>query len=397
MAEQMTNYQCPACTGPLHFNGSSGRLECEYCGNSYSAEEIEAFYAEKEKEAAEAFAQEEQTQREEHQEDVGKTRQDTDAEDAYGETAWDTSGVNDDWGEEGEEMRAFHCPSCGAELICEASTAAGSCPYCGNPTIIPGQFAGTLKPDYIIPFRMGKKDAENALKKLYRGKFLLPKNFSDSSHSKEIKGGYVPFWLFYAKAWGHVSYAATRSETHREGEYRVTNTSHFQVQREGSASFERIPADASRQMPDDYMDSIEPFDYGEMREFSTAYLPGYLANKYDVSAEECASRADLRCANSLEGMLRRDVIGYQTVAETGRDIRLQRGVVKYAMLPVWVLNTRWKDQNYLFMMNGQTGKAAGDLPVSKAKYAVLRLCLIGGLTLLFGLVGVGGALASLIV
>ena len=57
MAEQMTNYQCPACTGPLHFNGSSGRLECEYCGNSYSAEEIEAFYAEKEKEAAEAFAQ----------------------------------------------------------------------------------------------------------------------------------------------------------------------------------------------------------------------------------------------------------------------------------------------------------------------------------------------------
>ena len=116
-----------------------------------------------------------------------------------------------------------------------------------------------------------------------------------------------------------------------------------------------------------------------------------------MSAEECASRADLRCANSLEGMLRRDVIGYQTVAETGRDIRLQRGAVKYAMLPVWVLNTRWKDQNYLFMMNGQTGKAAGDLPVSKAKYAVLRLCLIGGLTLLFGLVGVGGALASLIV
>mgnify|MGYP007060418117 FL=1 len=66
------------------------------------------------------------------------------------------------------------------------------------------------------------------------------------------------------------------------------------------------------------------------------------------------------------------------------------------MLPVWVLNTRWKDKNYLFMINGQTGRLAGDLPVSKAKYTILRLCLIGGLTLLFGLAGIGGALASLV-
>ena len=111
-------------------------------------------------------------------------------------------------------MRAFHCPSCGAELICEASTAAGSCPYCGNPTIIPGQFAGTLKPDYIIPFRMGEKRCGKCAGKSYTGgKFLLPKNFSDSSHIKEIKGVYVPFWLFYAKAWGHVSY---RGDTQRD-------------------------------------------------------------------------------------------------------------------------------------------------------------------------------------
>ena len=379
MAEQITNYQCPACTGPLHFNGASGRLECEYCGNSYSTEEMEALYAEKEEQASKAFEKEEE-QRQEQEENF-----------------WDTSSVNDDWGSDEENMRAYQCPSCGAELICDASTAAGSCPYCGNPTIVPGQFAGTLKPDYIIPFKLEKKAAVEALKNHYRGKFLLPKDFSAVNHIEEIKGVYVPFWLFNARAWGHVTYKATRSVTHREGEYRVTDTSHFLVQREGRAEFQRIPADASRQMPDDYMDSIEPFDYNDIREFSTVYMPGYLANKYDVSIEECAPRADIRCENSLEGLLRRDVQGYETVAETGRDIRMQRGEVKYALLPVWVLNSRWKDKNYLFMMNGQTGKLAGDLPVSKAKYSILRLCLIGGLTLLFGLIGVGGALASLII
>lgn len=385
MAEQMTNYQCPACTGPLHFNGATGKLECEYCGNSYSAEEIAALYAGKEEKAAEAFERTEESGTENGQE------KNTDGD------FWDTSSANADWGEDEENMRAYSCPSCGAQLICEVSTAATSCPYCGNPAIIPGQFAGTLKPDYIIPFKLEKNAAVDLLKKHYKGKFLLPRDFSDSNHIEEIKGVYVPFWLFNARAWGHTDYEATRSVTRREGEYQVTDISHFHVQREGSAVFQRIPTDASRQMPDDYMDSIEPFDYSDIRDFSTVYMPGYLANKYDVSVEECAPRADLRCENSMEGLLRRDVRGYESVVETGRDIRLQRGEVKYALLPVWVLNTRWKDKNYLFMINGQTGRLAGDLPVSKVKYTILRLCLIGGLTLLTALSGIGGALASLII
>ena len=60
-------------------------------------------------------------------------------------------------------MKAYSCPSCGAELICDASTAATSCPYCGNPTVVPGQFSGALKPDYVIPFKLSKEDAVAAL------------------------------------------------------------------------------------------------------------------------------------------------------------------------------------------------------------------------------------------
>lgn len=138
----------------------------------------------------------------------------------------------------------------------------------------------------------------------------------------------------------------------------------YDVRRAGSIAFEKIPVDASSKMPDDYMDSIEPYDYAELRPFSTAYLPGFLADKYDVSVEDSRERADTRCAGSLLSALERTVSGYTSCNETSRDIHLKRGKVHYALLPVWILNTRWEGKDFLFAMNGQTGKLVGNLPVS---------------------------------
>ena len=165
MPTQVTNYQCPACTGPLHFAGGSGKLECEYCGASYDVAEIEALYAEKEEKAA----------------------------------------------------AARQAPSCGAELICDENTAATSCPYCGNPTVVPGQFSGQLRPDFIIPFKLSKEDAVKALKDHYKGKIFLPKSFTQENHVQEIQGIYVPFWMFDGEAEGDACYEATRSHTYRSG------------------------------------------------------------------------------------------------------------------------------------------------------------------------------------
>ena len=132
MPSQVTNYQCPACTGPLHFAGDSGKLECDYCGSAYEVSEIEALYQQKEEQAVKA-----------HEDAQTKGAEDD---------GWDTSGLSGDWGADAAEMKAYNCPSCGAELICDESTAATSCPYCGNPTVVPGQFGGTLRPDFVLPF-----------------------------------------------------------------------------------------------------------------------------------------------------------------------------------------------------------------------------------------------------
>lgn len=358
MPTQITNYQCPACTGPLHFVGESGKLECEYCGTKYDIAEIEALYAEKEKKAAAAQQAEEKT----------NSEQSSPSPDG---DAWDTSGFSEDWGAEGDGMRAYSCPSCGAELICDENTAATSCPYCGNPTVVPGQFSGQLRPDFIIPFKLSKEDAVKALKDHYKGKFFLPKSFSRENHVQEIQGIYVPFWMFDGEAQGDAHYAATRSHTYSSGDYEITETKHYDIYRAGWITFEKIPADASSKMPDDHMDSIEPYDYQELKPFSTAYLPGFLADKFNVTVEQCRQRADQRCTGTLISALTDTVSGYDTCTPAHNSVSLKRGKVHYALMPVWMLSTKWKGKDFLFAMNGQTGKLVGDLPVSWGRFWTL--------------------------
>jgi len=347
MAEQITNYKCPACTGPLQFSAVSGKLECEYCGSSFEIAELEALYAQKEEKAAEAM----ETQPK--------------------EDAWDTSGLSSDWGSEGEKLRSYNCPSCGAELICDETTAATACPYCGNPTVVPGQFAGSLRPEYVIPFKLTKENAIAKLKDHYKGKPFLPDTFLANQTIEKIQGVYVPFWLYDGSVGGTYRYAATRVDVRREGNYEVTVHNHYQLERSGSLTFEKVPVDASSKMPDEYMDSIEPFDYSQMKPFSTAYLPGFLADKYDVTVEQSNERADKRCIESLETAFEESLLGFTTCSplETNRA-EIHRGKVHYALLPVWMLNVKWNSGSYLFAINGQTGKVCGKLPASKKKAAI---------------------------
>ena len=351
MASQITNYQCPACTGPLKYAGDSGKLECEYCGSTLTVEQTEGLFEEKDQAASQAMAEEMAQEAEEKLDSEGE---------------YETSG--DYWDFTAEGLRAYNCPSCGAELIMDQTTAATSCPYCGNPSIIPGVFTETLKPEYIIPFKLNKDDAVQALKNYYKGKKLLPKAFAEKNHIQEIKGVYVPFWLFDGKAEADMSFHGTRIFTTVRGDWQITTTEYYRLRRAGSVEFEKIPVDASSKMPDAHMDAVEPFLYKDLVPFSTAYLPGYMAERYDVSLEECSKHADERAINSAVSMIEQTTSGFASVAVESKRVNVRRGSVKYALLPVWMLSTKWRDQNYLFAMNGQTGKLIGDLPVDKGRF-----------------------------
>ena len=328
----LQEYKCPCCGGAIEFDSGIQKMKCPFCDTEFEVEALAAYDSELSNEKPD-------------------------------DLRWESADAAP-WQEEG--IRSYVCKSCGGEIIGDENTAATACPYCGNPVVMMEQFTGVLKPDLVIPFKLDKKAAVAALKKHYEGKRLLPKVFKDENHLQEIQGIYVPVWLFDTQADANIRYKATQVRAWSDSRYDYTQTSYFAVSRGGHIGFERIPVDGSTKMDDALMESIEPYDHKDAVDFQTAYLAGYLANKYDVDAEESIERANQRVRESTEQAFAETTHGYTTVIPEYTGIRLQDGKIRYALYPVWLLNTKWNGNTYTFAMNGQTGKLVGDLPVDKA-------------------------------
>ena len=358
MSEAM-QYKCPCCGGEIVFDSTSQKMKCPYCDNSFDVETLLEYGEEIDKVSDEKMEWE-QTQ-------------------------------NAGWSEtEQNNIVYYTCSSCGGEIIGDKSTAATSCPYCGNPVVMQEQFAGGLRPDWVIPFKLDKNAAKAALRQHLQGKRLLPKLFKDQNRIEEIKGIYVPFWLFDCDAAANIHYRATRTRFWSDRNYNYVETSHFLLVREGDVGYTCVPVDGSSKMPDSLMEAIEPYDYKDAVDFRTAYLSGFFAERYDVDSDDSISRANDRIRNSTTEVFRDTTGGYMTCVPQNTNIRLSNGKIRYALLPVWLLNTVYNGKTYTFAMNGQTGKFIGNLPLDKGAFwrwflgltagigaaAMLLLCLL---------------------
>lgn len=332
----LQEYKCPCCGGGIEFNSSVQKMKCPYCDTEF---EMEALLA--------------------YDEALNETADNTELTDNAG-SVW-TDG-------EADGLKTYVCKSCGGEIIGDENMAATTCPYCDNPIVMMGQFSGELKPDYVIPFMYDKEAAKEALMKHLSGKKLLPKVFKDQNHIDEIKGIYVPFWLFDADVDADYKYSATKVRSWEDNDFRYKETSFYSVRRAGSINFRNVPADASSKMDDTLMESIEPYDFRLAVDFQTAYLAGYLADKYDVEVDASMPRVVERINASTESKFRETVKGYNSVETENKSVDYSEFSAKYTLCPVWLLNTSWQGQKYTFCMNGQTGKLVGDLPCDKGAY-----------------------------
>lgn len=330
-------YKCPRCGGVLEFDSTLQKMRCPYCDSVFEVAEMQA--------KDEVLDQQPAQQ-------APPTDEET-------------------------SMGVYTCNSCGGELVADDNTVATHCPFCGNPVMLTGRISGDWKPDFVIPFQKTKEDAKDALRRFTAGKKLLPKLFRSENHIDEVKGVYVPFWLYDAQANGSARFEGIQSRTWRQGNYQITERRYYEIDRDGSVLFDNIPVDGSTKMPDDVMESLEPFDFSTAQPFQTAYLSGYLADKYDIGAEESAVRADERIKRSTEDALRSTVSGYDSVNTLGSNVQIGRAKPKYALYPVWLLTTTWEKKQYRFAMNGQTGKFVGTLPVDKGAYWRYRLLYTG--------------------
>ena len=333
----LQQYKCPCCDGAIEFNAQAQKMKCPYCDTEF---EIQTLI--------------------EYDHVLNATQPEN--------NSWQTpSGTK--WAEEETAgLRVYYCNTCGGQIVGDETTAATECPFCGNPVVMMGQFSGDLKPDYVIPFKFDKKAAKEALLNHYKGKRLLPKAFKKENHVDEIKGIYVPFWLYDTDANAHIHFKASSDEYWSDDEYDYEETSYYSVFRAGYLYFWNVPSDASSKIDDTLMESIEPFDFNEAVDFQTAYLSGFFADKFDITAQQGFDRAYQRIATSTEDVFSSTVRGYDRVRIVDNNIKLQDIKVKYVLYPVWLLTSSWKGERYTFAMNGQTGKMVGNLPMDKGLF-----------------------------
>jgi DNA-directed RNA polymerase subunit RPC12/RpoP len=330
-------YECPCCGAALVFGSEPQKMVCPYCDNSFDMEAVLA-----------------------HQES-----KDTPQDDVH----WDNVSSHDWSADEEGAVRTFVCEACGGELLTDDHTAATFCPYCENPTILPGRLSGAIRPDAVLPFQKTKQDAQAAFLALCKKKPLLPKFFTEQHRIEKITGIYVPFWLYECGSELNGRYKATRIHHWSDAHFNYTRTSHFILIRSADAVFSGIPMDASSKMDNAIMESIEPFDYSQMVDFDTAYLSGFFADKYDVASEEGHERIRQRIVHTMEQQLQSSLIGYHTAIPTAQSLNVAHGKVRYVLLPVWMLHTKYQDKTYVFAMNGQTGKMTGSFPICPKRSA----------------------------
>ena len=338
-------YKCPSCGAPLIFGSETQNMTCEYCGSEFDVQTV-IDYNESQVRAAESAARAE----------------------AQNRDAWQTSAPQ--YWEEGDTSNVavtYSCSSCGGEIIGDVNTAATHCPYCNSPAIMPGKLSGDSKPDYILPFTISKAEAEAALKKDSAGKRLLPTGFLSASKIESITGMYIPFWLYDCDVDAEYNFRGTQVTSWRSGDYRYTRTDHFLLERAGQVAYDGVPVNASSKSQPEYLEAVEPYQYSELRNFAMPYLSGFFADKYDIDAESCQTRANERIKNSTNRIFAETCQGYGAIQTDSESVFISEGRSHYVFLPVWMLNTVYNGKNYMFAVNGQTGKVVGEYPTSKGK------------------------------
>lgn len=322
-------YKCPNCGGGLKFDPDKQDFICEYCDSVFKEQDfLNADEKLEEKSVKQA--------------------------------------VNNDF----ENALLYVCPSCGAEIVTDPTTAATTCYYCSNPVVLSGKLSGELKPDFIIPFKIDKNGAIQKFKELCEKKKFLPNDFISESRLEEIKGVYFPYWYVDCEANGNINATSKQVRTWMVGDIRHTETTirgHF---RQGGLSIRNMPEAALKCKDKDILKYVCPFNGADFVPFSMSYLSGFFAEKRDVEKTEIESSVIQKIKTFSSNRLLQSI---EYANPKLKDSSISVGELKwsYNLLPVWVLNYKHKDKRYIYALNGQTGKVYGELPVCNKKLIAL--------------------------
>ncbi|MGM9903192.1 hypothetical protein A5844_002425 [Enterococcus sp. 10A9_DIV0425] len=384
-------HKCPNCGGPLTFDPKDQKFHCEYCLNVYTESEVSQ-YEEEQKAARHVDETKEETvpkddftfTAEEQLDQMNETERQA-LEDAGGftkESKESTQAVDQE-----TTMDLFLCPSCGAEIVTDATTAATYCYYCHNPVVLSGRLSGDFLPNKVLPFAVEKEEAINQFLAWTKKKWFVPKAFFNKDQIDKLTGVYFPYWSTDANIDGSLQANGTVIRIWRVGDIEYTETKQYAIHREGKLSFKELVKNAlSKNTQQKMVEAVQPFPLSKAIEFKSQYLAGFQAEKRDIEYQAIQSDVAQELNDYSEKLLRDTANGYTSLTGVQTSATITEEKNEYVLLPVWLVTYRSNDSDkkvYYYAMNGQTGKVSGVLPISHKKLALTSFGLFALLAILF--------------
>ena len=343
-------YKCPNCDGGLVFDPSSQKYHCEYCLSDFTQEELEC------------LSQELVRRKAEHQE-PGLQGQDSREQERR------------EPGSAGAQPVLYTCPSCGAQIVTDETTAATFCYYCHNPVVLAGRLEGQFRPDYVIPFQIDRQKAEEIFSQWIGRKKYVPETFYNKKQIESMSGVYFPYWLYSCKVKGDLQAEGKTVHTWETAGMRYTETKVYDIQRQGDMNVDSVARNALKKANRKLIDGVLPYRLNEKKEFSMGYLSGFVAENRDMEKDGFVNEVKEEVRQFALSSLSSQTGNYSSVQVRKNQVDITEETWAAALLPVWTVtyNDKARGKIYYFALNGQTGKIWGELPVDNKKLAVLFL------------------------
>lgn len=294
------------------------------------------------------------------------------------------------------EKQRFRCENCGAEVSIDAGQRSYVCAFCDSTYVIEfaQQQTDRQAPEFAIGFAVTPDQAREKFRRwLSENTWFRPGDLQTAQIAQKLKGVYLPFWSFsmlaesdWSASIGEYWYRTETYTTVQNGKTvtktrRVRETEWWPLSGDHHRYYSGYLVSGSRGLPQQEADRIKPFHLPALKRYEPYFLAGWLSEEYsierDQALEVCEQEFRRREEQNVAAMLPGDTHRNLRVGTRFSDVNSD-----LILLPVYLLSYRYRDKLYRFMVNGQTGKAVGDKPLSWIKIGVAVLVGIIGLAVL---------------
>jgi DNA-directed RNA polymerase subunit RPC12/RpoP len=344
--ENINRFLCPACGANMVFNPQNGRLTCSYCGH---AQEIRAEGIVEEKPYEEFLRV-----------------------DAMQLQPMATNAMQ------------VGCSSCGAIVNFTPPETARDCDFCGAKIVAQPKAADPLiAPEGVLPFCVTTTQASAALKSWISSRWFAPSKLKDFARPDKISSIYIPYWTY--DAFTRTDYDGERGEFYYETVYyeengeqksrQVQHTNWYPASGAAERQFDDVSVPATKSLPQNYLDALEPWNFAELKSYEPAFLSGHKAQTYQIALPEGFERFKEIANNVILSDVCNNIGGdQQRVHNLATDF--SRVTFKHLLLPIYAGAYQFGGKTFQIVVNGRTGEVQGARPYSWLKIAAFVLVLI---------------------